>query len=272
MTVRLDPEGATYLKDTATGRVVGFRNSDGTDTFFATKASEDGPNQWASGTVAAPGAAFASDPDTGLFLSSANTIGVAVGGVLAATLSSSGLGLGASADTFLARDAAGIVSISNGSNAMGLRIYNVAGANYERGGLVWSSNELFLTTEKTGSGTERSLTVKAGNQLNLSGSSGSNGQWNLLSSGTLRPGSNDTFDLGQTATRVRNGFFSGYLSIGSGVTAAGFIATGASTTAKPHANFSPGVAPTSPVNGDFWVEASDVKVRLGGVTYTLSKV
>lgn len=50
------------------------------------------------------------------------------------------------------------------------------------------------------------------------------------------------------------------------------INTAASTTTQASLNVPSGTAPTSPVNGDIWSDGSDIKVRLGGVTYTLTKV
>jgi hypothetical protein len=45
----------------------------------------------------------------------------------------------------------------------------------------------------------------------------------------------------------------------------------AATTAKASLNIPSGVAPTTPTNGDVWSNGSDILVRLGGVTYTLTK-
>lgn len=55
------------------------------------------------------------------------------------------------------------------------------------------------------------------------------------------------------------------------VTATGKLATSASTTSAASFCIPSGTAPTSPVNGDIWSDGSDIKVRLGGVTYTLTK-
>ena len=44
----------------------------------------------------------------------------------------------------------------------------------------------------------------------------------------------------------------------------------ASTTSHPHINFTSGVAPTSPVNGDFWFDGTNFKARVGGVTKTFT--
>lgn len=45
----------------------------------------------------------------------------------------------------------------------------------------------------------------------------------------------------------------------------------ASTTTRASLNLASGTAPTSPVDGDIWSDGSDIKVRLGGTTYTLTK-
>jgi len=64
----------------------------------------------------------------------------------------------------------------------------------------------------------------------------------------------------------------GNTGIGTAVTATAFLSLGAATTAKASLNIPSGTAPTSPVNGDIWSDGSDIKVRLGGTTYTLTKV
>ncbi len=46
----------------------------------------------------------------------------------------------------------------------------------------------------------------------------------------------------------------------------------ASTTSGASINIPSGTAPTSPANGDIWSDGSNLLVRLGGVTYTISKV
>lgn len=50
------------------------------------------------------------------------------------------------------------------------------------------------------------------------------------------------------------------------------VSIAASTTARASLNIPAGTAPSSPNNGDFWVEGSDLKFRIGGTTYTITKV
>lgn len=57
----------------------------------------------------------------------------------------------------------------------------------------------------------------------------------------------------------------------SGITASAKIIGSASTTTRATLNIPSGTAPTSPVDGDIWSDGSDLKVRLGGATYTLTK-
>lgn len=124
----------------------------------------------------------------------------------------------------LTTDASNILALRSGANAQFLRIYNTYtdGSNSERLAIGWNANTCFIATENAGTGSTRNMVIRAGNQLDLSGSSGSNGQWNLLSSGTLRPGSDNTFDLGQTGVRVRNGYFYASLNVsGATLTASG---------------------------------------------------
>jgi hypothetical protein len=40
---------------------------------------------------------------------------------------------------------------------------------------------------------------------------------------------------------------------------------------KSQINLASSTAPTSPVNGDIWFDGSDLKLRAGGTTYTVTK-
>jgi hypothetical protein len=73
---------------------------------------------------------------------------------------------------------------------------------------------------------------------------------------------------------------SGYrLYINRGTTANGALAVvggitdfAASTTSYASLQINPGVAPTSPVNGNIWFDGTDLKMRIGGVTKTFTLV
>lgn len=61
----------------------------------------------------------------------------------------------------------------------------------------------------------------------------------------------------------------GSLGLGVAPTAA-FLSIAAGTTSKAQMNFAGSTAPSSPVNGDFWFDGTDVKIRVGGVTKTFT--
>ncbi len=53
----------------------------------------------------------------------------------------------------------------------------------------------------------------------------------------------------------------------------GKVQLAASSTAAAGLNFpATGVAPTSPINGDMWFDGTDLKIRIGGVTKTVTVV
>jgi hypothetical protein len=68
-----------------------------------------------------------------------------------------------------------------------------------------------------------------------------------------------------------NNYLAGSLGIGTTTVTPALLNLGASTTSKASLNIPSGTAPTSPTNGDIWSDGSDLKVRLGGTTYTLTK-
>lgn len=90
------------------------------------------------GTAALPGIAYASDPSKGFSGDVANTIGVSLGGTKYYSFQQNGLfllfdtatiSLGSSFDAVIARDAANVIALKNGTNAQAFREYGyVSGA------------------------------------------------------------------------------------------------------------------------------------------------
>lgn len=77
----------------------------------------------------------------------------------------------------------------------------------------------------------------------------------------LRPGgSTEMFNLTTTGL---------FLGGSTNPTALCHIAAG--TTAKAQMKFESSTAPTAPNNGDLWFDGTDLKIRVSGVTYTLTK-
>lgn len=64
----------------------------------------------------------------------------------------------------------------------------------------------------------------------------------------------------------------GNTGMGTAATATSILTLGASTTAIAAMHFISGVAPSSPNNGDFWFDGTDVKIRVAGSTKTFTLV
>ena len=69
-----------------------------------------------------------------------------------------------SGDVILRRDAANTLALRNGVNAQAFNIYNTFtdASNYERGSLGWSSNFFDINSNAAGTGTARSIRIRAG--------------------------------------------------------------------------------------------------------------
>lgn len=66
----------------------------------------------------------------------------------------------------------------------------------------------------------------------------------------------------------------GVRNLGAGISplATTFVTIAAGTTAKSQINFAASTAPTSPVDGDFWFDGTNVKIRVSGATKTFTIV
>lgn len=114
----------------------------------------------------------------------------------------------------------------------------------------------------TGSGTYTSWTINVGGMVPLQ-----TVEWGEIL-GTL----GDQTDLAtalngklETSTAA-----STYAAL-AGATFTGEVITPASTTSSAGFMLTPGVAPTTPVNGEFWATTTDLQVRLNGTTETLAE-
>lgn len=153
------------------------------------------PITGANGTAAAPTYSFTGDPDNGMFLSAANSLGFAVAGVDQLTLS------------------ANVTELHNGATAQAFRIYNTYTDASNNAGvrLTHSAGTAFLETFKTGSGTAEDLTIGTASAANdlFFRTNGTN-RWRIGGSdGNIYPVADNTYDIGfnATSTRPRSGFF-----------------------------------------------------------------
>lgn len=78
--------------------------------------------------------------------------------------------------------------------------------------------------------------------------------------------------IGATATDPGIGslFVNTKAGIGTNAIASAILALAAGTTAKSQINLPPSTAPTSPNDGDFWYDGTNVKIRVGGTTKTFT--
>jgi hypothetical protein len=84
------------------------------------------------------------------------------------------------------------------------------------------------------------------------------------------PLTGDVWFTGTDLAIRRTGSVTGFLAFRNVATTVSAKWTfGASTTAGAMLNLTPGVAPTSPVNGDMWIDSEGLKVRVGGATQAL---
>ena len=111
------------------------------------------------------------------------------------------------ADLILARDAAGILAQRNGTSAQAFRVYNTYtdASNYERGTLLWTSNQLFIGTEILGTGAPRDVTVIAsGATSNLNLRTGTANRWQINPSGHFLAASDNAYDIGASGAKPKN--------------------------------------------------------------------
>jgi hypothetical protein len=186
-------------------------------------------------------------------------------------------------DTYLYRDAAGIVAFRNGANAQGLRVYNTYtdASNYERGVFDWTTtaNTLTVGTQNGGIGTARSAvfqgassvtlnavsgsaTVSASGDVTLNSVGGSNGvqlqnggstKWKV--SPHLIPGTDVSFDIGSASFRPRK-IYANRFDVPATITAGG--TTGAQTINQMAGSVNFAVAAASLVVTDSLVTTSSL--------------
>lgn len=157
------------------------------------------------GANASP-AGFGSGPNTGLYFSTGNWLGLQVNnnamwawnGANPQFIQPSSGGLcwssGAypgfnalNVDLILTRDAANTLAQRNGVNAQAFNLYNTYtdASNYERIGIRWSGNDAIIGVQVAGTGTFRQLHHVGQTHRFFVGSSGTTFAWNIEQTGSL---------------------------------------------------------------------------------------
>ncbi len=150
-----------------------------------------------NGSAAAPAFSFASDPDTGLYRVGVNSLGLVVGGVVAALIASTGrLALGNAATNYLfnlalANPARGILADITNSDAApngAMQSYTQNGITNNCFGMVPASADMAIWFNRN-AGADGTLA------------------WRWQSDGHYRPGADNSYDVGTASFRGRTAYF-----------------------------------------------------------------
>lgn len=216
------------------------------------------------GLTGATNPAFNVDSSTGSQAAGLNVIGATAAGTVAVAVISSGSAANLSLNAkgtgtiSIAGTSTGAVSIGAATGITGATTVTSASASSLAVGLAGATNPAFVVDSSTGSqaaGLSVTGATAAGNVAVAVISSGADANLLVNAKGT------GTIGIGTVST--------GAVSIVPilGATLKCMV----STTAGASLNLgNAGTAPTSPNNGDLWIESDTIKVRLGGATVTVT--
>ncbi len=136
------------------------------------------------------------------------------GGFIRAMLNTSQITIGGTSDIVLARDAANVLALRNGTASQAFNVYNTYtdASNYERGYSRWNAGVFEFGMETAGTGTTKHTRINRASGANLY-----LGDWFNNSSGHFVAATNNTYDIG-TSTTVGA---PRYINAGSGFFVAG---------------------------------------------------
>lgn len=109
---------------------------------------------------------------------------------------------------------ANFAEVRSGVSGQAFRVYNTytSDTNYERLGIRWSGNDVFIETEVGTSGTRRPMFIR-GQGLYFGGAGGAN-HWRIDTSGNFIAQTDNLYDIGAaTANRPRNLFLRNYAQL-----------------------------------------------------------
>jgi hypothetical protein len=162
--------------------------------------------------------------------------------------------------TFPAITVTGVSTLSGGIAAAGAGTISLGTTSNTAGAITLQANGgtsetvLIQATQGTGATSINLVSTAGGITLNCNGASGV----------TI-----NAFG----ATSITNDFtVAGGTGIGAAAIASAWGKVSAGTTARAQFNFAASTAPTSPNNGDFWFDGTNVKIRVAGATKTFTIV
>jgi hypothetical protein len=138
------------------------------------------------------------------------------GGLVRVTSNTGDISIGSANDVRLYRDAANTFGQRNGTNPQAFNVYNTYtdASNYEVGYASWAANVFRIGTTYTGTGVNRTLSLQTAGTA----------RWNILNTGDLVAGVDNTYDIGASgATRPRNVY------VGTDITAGGGLNLGSAS-------------------------------------------
>jgi len=227
-----------------------FRDSGAANGFSWVEPVAAGSYMRSAGAAAAPAWSTLTLPDSAtagdlMVATGANAIGslatgaaltVLVGGSTPAWTATPTLtSVGFSGGSVLEGSTANMIDQRNGTTAQMFRPYNTFtnSTNYERAIFGYSGNQLYIGTQKGGTGAARPIFIGTNvtgvpdAAVSISGTvldfyPANLASWRMSGTGHFVNQTDNTYDVGQTnANRPRHGHFAGYLAIGDGIDAPG---------------------------------------------------
>jgi hypothetical protein len=197
-----------------------------------------------NGTASLPTYSFTSDPDTGIYLTSSEDVGISIDGTQRLTFGTSTAvallnitattgTLGFNSDTYLTRDAANTLALRNGTTAQLFNIYDTFtnSTTYERmeigvnpGGIGGNRFGIITTSQN---GTAQPLHLGTGGSAEIHLRTADSSRWQVSSSGHFVATTDNSIDIGASgATRPRTAY------IGTGISIGGATASDASLAVR----------------------------------------
>lgn len=228
-----------------------------------------GQTGFIDGSAAAPSISFQTDRSTGIWHPGTGVIDYSIAGVDTMRLGPSSIQLiagasigwsvnviGNSSDVILLRDAAGVLSLRNGTTSQTFNVHNTFtnSSNFEKFQIAWDSSAVYLGMVAAGTGSQKAVRISTD-------ANGANYWGFAATTPHLIPGTDNAFTLGGPANRVASVFIgTGKIPYYNNVATAGFgvpaVFGSARVTAQVAANASIATYTVGAADGSFLVSAN----------------